>query len=68
VQVWFDEYGSQIPPEWVEELREAGVEMFTYDEAQARRKQAYLDDAKVAKEAAERAAQPAKEKPVDDKQ
>ncbi len=49
---YFDAYGVQIPPEWVEELREAGVEMFTYDEMMERRKQKYLDEAKAAREVA----------------
>ncbi|RLF26500.1 MAG: hypothetical protein DRN01_04615, partial [Thermoplasmata archaeon] len=61
---YYDKYGRQIPPEWVKELREAGVKMFTYEQMMQRRKQQYLDEAK---EAAKRAAQPTKEKPVDDK-
>ena len=56
---WYDEYGNQIPPEWVEELREAGLPMFTYEEMMQRRKQQYLDEARARREAAKRATQPA---------
>lgn len=54
IKPWYDESGNQIPPEWVEELRVAGVKMFTYKEAQQRRKQNYIDNAKARQEAAEK--------------
>ncbi|MCD6098628.1 hypothetical protein J7K18_07025, partial [bacterium] len=44
---YYDKYGRQIPPEWVEELREAGLEMFTYEEMMKQRKQQYLDEARA---------------------
>jgi len=50
---FFDSYGNQIPPEWVAEFKAEGVEMFTYDEAQARRKQAYLDNARAVRKASD---------------
>jgi len=56
---YFDRDGRQIPPEWVEELREAGLPMFTYEEMMQRRKQQYLDEARARREAAKRATQPA---------
>ncbi len=49
-QPWYDANGSQIPPEWVEELRQAGTEMFTYEQMMERRKQNYIDNAKAKKE------------------
>ncbi|RKZ33506.1 hypothetical protein DRQ19_02810, partial [bacterium] len=55
---YFDREGRQIPPEWVEELREAGLPMFTYEEMMQRRKQQYLDEARARREAAKRATQP----------
>ncbi|MCD6594946.1 hypothetical protein J7L68_04640 [bacterium] len=47
VTPFFDEYGAQIPPEWVEELRSEGVEMFTYDEMMQRKKQTYITNARA---------------------
>jgi len=50
-EAFFDEYGNQIPPEWVEEFKAEGVQMFSYEEAQERRKQAYIDNARAMKKA-----------------
>ena len=51
-EMLYDAEGKQIPHEWVEELKEAGTVMFTYEEMMERRKQNYIDDAK-AKQAVE---------------
>ncbi len=51
--VYFDEYGTQIPPEWVEELKAEGVPMFTYEQAQEMRKQRYIEKARIQKEVEE---------------
>jgi hypothetical protein len=52
-EAFFDSYGNQIPPEWVEEFRAEGVQMFTREEADARRKQAYIDNARARRQAEE---------------
>ncbi len=51
VEAFFDEYGNQIPPEWIEELKAEGVLMFSHEDAEARRKQAYIDNARARKQA-----------------
>jgi hypothetical protein len=54
-EAFFDEYGNQINPEWVEEFKAEGVQMFTREEADARRKQAYIDNARARRQAEENA-------------
>jgi len=47
VEAFFDEYGNQIPPEWVEELKAEGVEMFSYEQSHEMRKQRYIEKARI---------------------
>jgi len=60
-EVLFDQFGNQIPSEWVEELKADGVQMFTREQAEARRKQALIDNARALREAEEHGANILKE-------
>jgi hypothetical protein len=49
-EAWFDEYGVQIPPEWIEEFKVEGIPMFTYEQTQEIRKQKLIDKARELRE------------------
>jgi len=49
-EAYFDEYGVQIPPEWVEEFKVEGIPMFTYEQTQEIRKQKLIDKARELRE------------------
>lgn len=43
---YYDVYGTQIPPEWVDTLKSAGYPMFSYEEVMSQRLENYLSDAR----------------------
>ncbi|MCD6595925.1 hypothetical protein J7L68_09680, partial [bacterium] len=44
-QAYYDEYGNQIPPEYIDTLQSLRMKMFTYDEMKQRRLERYIKQA-----------------------